>query len=129
MNADDRRHAQPSIDVREQLRTTFKVLVDNSAAQKLRIDLEYYKIGPTAKDPVERCQNLVRIRAVDESFTIECRGSVFAVPGRFARFVLRSNVVKPHRLRLLIEHKEDRANNEHEGDGVIPSQRFAQIRH
>jgi len=95
MDPDDGRHRKAAVDVGKHLRAPFEILVHDLAVQQRRIDFEQYEIAPPAEDPVDRCQNLVRIGTVDEAFTIERSRRVLPRLRRCARFSFRGDVVKP----------------------------------
>lgn len=75
-------HRQTAIDVREELRSPFEVLVDHRAGQRGRVDLEDDKVGPAAEVALGHLRELMRIRAVNEPVGVEGLGHLLTDAGR-----------------------------------------------
>lgn len=79
MDCDDGFHGDRTVDVREFLVSSVKILDHHRRGQERGIDLEHDQFGPSGEVQCKRPGDLVPKRAVDESFGAQTRGPVGVV--------------------------------------------------
>src|SRR5688572_23525316 len=73
------RHLQSAVYMREELGATFQVFVDDIAAQGCGIDLQNDEVSFSPEEAIRNGQNLMLVRAMDESLTRKPRRLIQAV--------------------------------------------------
>jgi hypothetical protein len=87
---------QRAVDVREELGTTFEILVNDPTAQPRRIDLEQHQIRDASEETISDAFHLVRVRTVNEAFFPEASGAVLAERSRDLPLGIGCDVKEPN---------------------------------